>query len=247
MTDVLIFFAIQYFLFFQLTLTIFLHRGIAHRCFTFQPWFSHVCRFILWIHGRLGPNYLQYYAALHRKHHVNSDTIDDPHSPYNGPFLDIIDRNQRTTNYYLTADDVNKYAPDIKPSTDWIETNLYQAYPNLGRVIIALIYLILFGPIGALFYFAISFFFIPFEMIVGNWVYHKVGVRYVKNKKSDKSVNTLPWGILMAGEELHANHHDQPGNPKFSRRWFEFDIAWGVIKFLLFTGVIKLRSNKRQQ
>lgn len=243
MTNALIFFLIH-FTFVQTVLTIYLHRGIAHKCFTFKPAFGYFCRVVMWLHGRWWPNWMQYYAALHRKHHVHSDTIDDPHSPFNGPFLDIIDTTPRTRNYYLTDEEVNKYAPDVKTPTDWLELKFFAVYPNVGRVIWSLVYLILFGPLAAILYFVISLYFIPIEMIIGNWMYHKVGFRYVKNKKSDKSVITSPWGILMAGEELHANHHDQPWNPKFSRRWFEFDLAWGAIKFLLFVGAIKLTRNK---
>lgn len=243
MPDFLIFFIIQ-FIFVQIVISIFLHRGIAHKCFTFSPAFSYFCRCVMWLHGRWWPNWMQYYAALHRKHHVCSDTINDPHSPFNGPFLDIIDTTNRTRNYYLTDEEVNKYAADVKTPTDWLELNLFQKYPNLGRVIWSLIYFILFGPFAAIFYFVISLYFIPFEMIIGNWVFHKIGFRYVKNKKSDKSLNSSPWGIIWAGEELHANHHDQPWNPNFAHRWFEFDLGWQVAKLLIWVRLIKLRHKK---
>jgi stearoyl-CoA desaturase (delta-9 desaturase) len=31
---------------------------------------------------------------------------------------------------------------------------------------------------------------------------------------------------------LHNNHHLEPGNPRLSRRWFEFDIGWMYICLL---------------
>jgi stearoyl-CoA desaturase (delta-9 desaturase) len=53
----------------------------------------------------------------------------------------------------------------------------------------------------------------------------------------------FPIGILFGGEELHANHHIQPWNPKFSHKWFEFDIGWCYIKFLMFLKLLNLRNN----
>jgi stearoyl-CoA desaturase (delta-9 desaturase) len=49
----------------------------------------------------------------------------------------------------------------------------------------------------------------------------------------------MPWGILIGGECLHNNHHLEPGNPRFSRRWFEFDIGWMYIQIL---SVLKLAT-----
>jgi stearoyl-CoA desaturase (delta-9 desaturase) len=42
----------------------------------------------------------------------------------------------------------------------------------------------------------------------------------------------VPWGIVVGGEELHNNHHDMPANPKFSNKWYEFDIGWMWITIL---------------
>jgi len=51
----------------------------------------------------------------------------------------------------------------------------------------------------------------------------------------------VPWGILIGGEELHNNHHLDPASPKFSRRWFEFDIGWMYIRVLEFIGLATVK------
>jgi stearoyl-CoA desaturase (delta-9 desaturase) len=48
----------------------------------------------------------------------------------------------------------------------------------------------------------------------------------------DNSRNLLPIGFLIAGEELHNNHHGKQWCAKFSRKWFEFDVSWFYICML---------------
>jgi stearoyl-CoA desaturase (delta-9 desaturase) len=48
--------------------------------------------------------------------------------------------------------------------------------------------------------------------------------------------------IIVSGEELHNNHHLDPADPKFSRKWFEFDIGWLYIVVFKFLGLAKLRT-----
>ena len=69
-----------------------------------------------------------------------------------------------------------------------------------------------------------------------------IGFNYVKEHVGqDKSRIIFPIGILLAGEELHVNHHNQPWNPNFKRRWFEFDIGWMYIKIFEFFKLLKLK------
>jgi len=48
----------------------------------------------------------------------------------------------------------------------------------------------------------------------------------------DASTNISPWGILIAGEELHNNHHTYPTSAKLSVKSYEFDIGWMYISLL---------------
>ena len=45
----------------------------------------------------------------------------------------------------------------------------------------------------------------------------------------DASTNISPWGIMIAGEELHNNHHTYPTSAKLSVKPYEFDIGWMYI------------------
>ena len=68
-----------------------------------------------------------------------------------------------------------------------------------------------------------------------NGVGHALGYR--NHDVKDESRNISPIGIVIAGEELHNNHHADPKSAKFSHRWFEFDIGWMYIRLLSFVGL----------
>ena len=48
----------------------------------------------------------------------------------------------------------------------------------------------------------------------------------------DASTNISPWGLIIAGEELHNNHHTYPTSAKLSVKPYEFDVGWLYISLL---------------
>src|ERR1043165_10064527 len=58
--------------------TIYLHRGISHRALSVHPALAYPSRFLIWITTGMRP---REWAAVHRKHHAATDTVEDPHSP----------------------------------------------------------------------------------------------------------------------------------------------------------------------
>jgi stearoyl-CoA desaturase (delta-9 desaturase) len=58
----------------------------------------------------------------------------------------------------------------------------------------------------------------------------------------DASTNISPWGILIAGEELHNNHHTYPTSAKFSVKPYEFDVGWLYICLMEKVGLAKVRK-----
>ena len=59
--------------------TVFLHRGQAHRGLTFHPVLSHFMRFWLWLTTGMTT---KEWVAIHRKHHAFTEQKEDPHSPH---------------------------------------------------------------------------------------------------------------------------------------------------------------------
>lgn len=217
------------------SVTLYLHRGQAHRGIIFHPILEHFMRFWLWLTTGM---ITKQWVAIHRRHHQYSDKPGDPHSPHVYGIQNIFFRG--VYYYYLAAKDARmtltygKGTPD-----DWIEKNIYAKHSRLGVTLMGFINLALFGPVGLL-VLLVQIFWIPFWAAgVVNGLAHWWGYR--NGETRDHSRNIIPWGIIVGGEELHNNHHLDPASPKMSRRWFEVDIGWIWLSIFRLLGLAKIR------
>jgi stearoyl-CoA desaturase (delta-9 desaturase) len=61
------------------SVTLYLHRGQAHKGIIFHPILEHFMRCWLWLTTGM---VTKQWVAIHRKHHAFSDKEGDPHSPH---------------------------------------------------------------------------------------------------------------------------------------------------------------------
>ncbi|MBT2327034.1 fatty acid desaturase [Variovorax paradoxus] len=216
--------------------TIFLHRHQAHRALELHPLVSHFFRFWLWLTTGM---VTREWAAVHRKHHANVETFEDPHSPQIHGIRKVLF--EGTELYRLEARNaatLDKYGhgtPD-----DWIERKLYARHTRVGIGLVLIIDIVLFGPIG-LSMWGVQMLWIPFFAAgVINGVGHYWGYRNFA--PNDSSTNVVPWGILIGGEELHNNHHAYVTSARLSNKWWEFDIGWMYIRMLEMIHLAKVRN-----
>jgi stearoyl-CoA desaturase (Delta-9 desaturase) len=102
-----------------------------------------------------------------------------------------------------------------------------------------LINLWLFGMWGLVIW-GIQMIWVPFWAAgVINGLAHWWGYRNVETP--DTSTNLIPWAFWIGGEELHNSHHSDGANPKFSQKWWEFDIGWMYIRVLEILGLATVR------
>jgi stearoyl-CoA desaturase (delta-9 desaturase) len=212
--------------------TLFLHRGQAHKGIDFHPILSHFMRFWLWLTTGM---ITKQWVAIHRKHHSITDKEGDPHSPVVYGIWNIL---LRGVYYYYIAGKDAKMVINFGKGTpdDWIERKLYTPYHSYGVFLLLLIDILLFGAIGILVW-LVQIIWIPFWAAgvingVGHWWGYKNG------KTKDNSTNIFPIGILIGGEELHNNHHLEPANVKLSRKWFEFDIGYMWLRIFNAIGLL---------
>ena len=215
--------------------TLFLHRGQAHKSIIFNPLLSHIMRFWLWLTtGQI----TKQWVAIHRKHHRYSDNEGDPHTPHVYGIYNVLFKGAFL--YHTASKDkimVDTYG--VGTPDDWMERNVYSKHSRLGISLLFLFNVLLFGWLGILIW-GIQMIWIPFWAAgvingVGHWFGYRNGVT------KDHSRNIVPLGIIIGGEELHNNHHLEPANPKLSRRWFEFDISWMYLNILIFFRLAKLK------
>jgi len=200
--------------------TLFLHRGQAHKGFVFNPVLEHFMRFWLWLTTGM---VTKQWVAIHRKHHRFSDVEGDPHSPHVYGIWRVFFKGAGL--YHDASKDAVMVATYGQGTPyDWVERNIYTPHSRLGILLMLVIDLLLFGPLGLIVW-GVQMIWIPFWAAgVINGIGHWWGYRNGKTK--DHSRNISPWGIVIGGEELHNNHHLDPASPKLSKRWFEFDIGW---------------------
>lgn len=206
--------------------TLYLHRGQAHKGITFNPIVSHFMRFWLWLTTGM---VTKQWVAIHRKHHRYSDQEGDPHTPHVYGIYNVLFKGALL--YHTASKDiemVNQYG--VGTPDDWIERNLYSKYSRLGITLLLFLNLLWFSWWGLLIW-AIQMIWIPFWAAgVVNGLGHWWGYRNGQTK--DHSKNISPLGIIIGGEELHNNHHLEPANPKLSKKWFEFDMGWMWLSIL---------------
>ena len=214
--------------------TLFLHRGQAHRAIIFSPILSHFMRFWLWLTTGM---VTKQWVAIHRKHHRFSDIEGDPHSPHVYGIKRVFFKG--AVLYHEASKDkdmVNTYG--VGTPADWMELHLYQPHSRLGIGLLLLLNVFLFGWWGLLIW-GIQMIWIPFWAAgVINGIGHWIGYRNGETK--DYSRNISPWGIVIGGEELHNNHHLDPASARLSKNWYEFDIGWMWLTIFRYIKLAKL-------
>ncbi len=220
----------------MISVTVFLHRHQAHRALDLHPIASHFFRLWLWLTtGQVTKEW----AAIHRKHHAKCEQADDPHSPHVYGIKKVL--TQGAELYRVESKNLETMAryghgtPD-----DWLERNLYTRFSWQGVGLMMIIDLYLFGAVG-LAVWALQMAWTPI-MAAGiiNGAAHFWGYRNFET--TDASANISPWGIIIAGEELHNNHHTYPTSAKLSVKPYEFDIGWMYIRMMQAVGLARVKK-----
>jgi stearoyl-CoA desaturase (delta-9 desaturase) len=218
--------------------TLYLHRGQAHRGIEFHPVLEHFMRAWLWLTTGM---VTQQWVAIHRKHHRFSDAAGDPHTPHVYGIWQVLFRGAWL--YHAASKDktmVDTYGRGTP--ADWMELHVYQPYSRLGIGILFVLDVLVFGGWGVLIW-GVQMIWIPFWAAgVINGVAHWIGYRNGKTK--DHSRNIVPWGIVVGGEELHNNHHLDPASARLSKKWWEFDIGWMWLSLFRLVGLARLRNQE---
>jgi len=214
--------------------TLYLHRDATHRSLDLHPALRHFFRFWLWMSSGI---VTKEWVAVHRKHHARCETPDDPHSPVIHGLKKVLLEGAEL--YQVAARDpevtekFGRGTPD-----DWMERNVYLRHRNMGIVLMVVVDMLLFGVPGIIV--------IAAQMLanplmaagVVNGIGHYYGYRNFECP--DAARNVMPWGLLIAGEELHNNHHAFPSSAKFSVRRWEFDIGWFYIRVFQALGLARV-------
>lgn len=220
----------------MISVTVYLHRHQAHRALDLHPIASHFFRFWLWLTtGQVTKEW----TAIHRKHHAKCEQAEDPHSPHVHGIKTVLLQGAELYRAESKNKDTMARFGHGTPA-DWMERNLYTRFSWQGVALMLIIDLALFGAAG-LAVWAVQMAWTPI-MAAGiiNGAAHYWGYRNFE--APDASTNVSPWGILIAGEELHNNHHTYPTSAKLSVKPYEFDIGWMYISLMSRVGLATVKK-----
>jgi len=218
-----------------LGITLYLHRDQSHGGLVLHPVLRHLFRFWLWFSSG---TVTRQWVAVHRRHHAYADQPGDPHSPVIFGLKKVVlegyelytaaARNPEIVEYY------GRGTPD-----DWLERKLYSRWPAAGIILFITAELVLFGVVGiamAAIHLAAQPF---FAGGVINGIGHRLGYRSFEMPST--ATNIVPWGLLIAGEELQNNHHAFPSSARFAVQPWEIDIGWCWIRLFQALGLAEVR------
>lgn len=194
-----------------------IHRGISHKAFKMNKWIERIFSGMSLLGTNASPIA---WVAIHRQHHRFSDQLGDLHSPNIHSYWDV--------QLLKFKDPINlTYAPDLIRQPYYLWLFKYHWALSYG---IALL-LLLIDPMLLLCCWLAPNFVQSYAGATVNALNHtKFGYRNFETK--DNSYNNWITGIFCLGEGWHNNHHNDPSNPNFSVKWWEFDLGYQLVKLI---------------
>ena len=233
----------------QLFLEVGFHRLLAHRAFETHRW----TRTVLAIGGSMtGQGRVIHWVANHRRHHIHSDTPDDPHSPHVRACLDgkgsermgLVGGLVHAHWGHMLTDGVPNgtlFARDLNADPALRRVNdAYGLILLAGLVIPALLgFALTRTPDGALSGFLWGGLVRMFIVQNVTWavasVTHRFGYR--RFDTGDESRNLLWTALPSFGSGYQNNHHAFPHSARLGLRWWELDVAAIVIRAMALAGL----------
>jgi stearoyl-CoA desaturase (delta-9 desaturase) len=190
------------------------HRYFAHHSYKLNRFWQFVMAFGGTTAAQKGP---LWWAAVHRDHHRDADTPDDPHSPLKSFWWShagwiLCDKHQATRFDRIT--DFARF-----PELRWLNKHDW-----VGPWTLALATFVLFGVRGLVVGFILSTVLLWHATFLVNSLAHVFGRRrYVTH---DSSRNSLLIALLTGGEGWHNNHHYVPSSTRQGFFWWEIDLTY---------------------
>ena len=203
------------------------HRYFSHRSYKTSRVGQFVLAFLAQMTAQKGA---LWWAAIHRHHHLHSDTPEDIHSPrHHGFFFShvgwIFSRTKSKPDY-STIPDLTKY-PEL------VFLNKYQHIP---AVALGVFCFLVDGWAGLFVGFFLSTVLVYHGTFTINSLAHVTGSqRYLTG---DDSRNNWILALITMGEGWHNNHHHYQSSARQGFRWWEFDPTYYILKMLSWTGAV---------
>jgi stearoyl-CoA desaturase (delta-9 desaturase) len=203
------------------------HRYFSHRSYKT----SRVMQFIIAFIGQTSAQRgVIWWSAVHRHHHLYSDTEQDVHSPRHQGFLYshvgwIFNRNNWKPDYG-TVKDLTKY-----PELVWLNKINYIPSILLG------VALFVWGGWGML---VVGFFWSTVALYHGTFFINSLAHVHGSQRylTGDDSRNNFWLALITLGEGWHNNHHHYQSSTRQGFRWWEVDLSYYALKAMSWVGLV---------
>ncbi|MEZ6089087.1 MAG: fatty acid desaturase [Pirellulaceae bacterium] len=224
------------------------HRLLTHRGFKCPLWLEHSLALLGICNLQDSP---ARWVAIHRMHHQHSDHQADPHTPRAGFWWShvgwVLYRNRdhdRTSHFERYVRDLLRDPFYLKLEIQWRWFGIFISHALLYYVAGAAVGYYLQGTIDSAVQMGLSWFFwgVLVRVVIvlhGTWAVnsltHVIGYRNYETR--DDSRNHWLVALLTHGEGWHNNHHASPRAAAHGHKWWEFDMAWWVIRSMEMVGL----------
>ena len=233
----------------QMCLEVGFHRLLAHQAFDTHRW----VRTLLAIGGSMtGQGRVTHWVANHRRHHIHSDTPNDPHSPYvrarrdgdGGEELGFVRGLVHAQWGHMVTDDVPNctlFARDMNldPALRWVNEH-YALVLWAGLLLPAALGLAITGTVwGALSGFLWGGLARMFVVQNVTWSVASASHRFGGQRfaTGDQSRNRIWTALPSFGSGYQNNHHAFPHSAFLGLRWWEIDFGGLFIRLLSALGL----------
>jgi stearoyl-CoA desaturase (delta-9 desaturase) len=221
------------------------HRSYSHKQFDYHPFVEHSMRVWNWVWLGTG-GYT--WATMHRWHHAESDSDNDPHSPTKtgGSLWNVTQ--QTASSYQLCLhhpERFEKYSKGLPNDRFEDFVRFFESKGFLGLVAsrIPVVTLALWALPGISL--PVALMCLPSVMgsawystvMLVNGLCHVIGYRIWDN--GDTSTNLFPIDIFGWGEALHHNHHERQSRANLGHAKWEFDSGFWMLWLLSKVGVVR--------
>ena len=225
-------------------ITVFYHRGFTHQAIVLNKIPQ---KFIVYTAPWVTGLDVKAWACMHRYHHDFSDKEGDPHSPYISGFWGIVLQQLRSYEKYLAGLIRGRKAylekvKDLDFEVNWFHRKNMWWLPYVVHGFIGLMMGFFLNAWLLGFCYWLGLMSHPVQGFLVNSVCHCFG--YQNFSTDDQSRNNFLIGWMVIGEGWHNNHHGNPGSPKFSFKWFEFDLGWVFCQLFEILGILKINRSQ---
>lgn len=205
------------------------HRLLTHRGYKTPKWVEYFLTTCGTLALEGGPIF---WVATHRKHHQNTETEEDPHSPRDGGFWAHMGWILTGKAMHNKIASLLPYVPDLRKDKfhSWISE-----WHWIPQVVVGVL-LLVFGGVPYLLWgmFVRTVFGLHCTWLVNSATHMWGSQRFITG---DDSTNSFWVAILTFGEGWHNNHHAFPQVARHGLTWYEIDVNWYGIQALRMLGL----------